>query len=33
LQKRGVKLHVTDMSLAKNLAVIDKEFKDIFGIK
>jgi ABC-type Fe3+ transport system substrate-binding protein len=33
LQKKGVKLYVTDMSLAKDLAVIDKEFKDIFGIK
>jgi ABC-type Fe3+ transport system substrate-binding protein len=33
LQKKGAKLYVTDMSLAKDLAVIDKEFKDIFGIK
>jgi ABC-type Fe3+ transport system substrate-binding protein len=33
LQKRGIKLHVTDMSLAKDLGVIDKEFKEIFGIR
>lgn len=33
LQKKGAKLYVTDMSLAKELARIDKEFKDIFEIK
>ena len=33
LQKKGVKVYVTEMSLAKDFALIDKEFKDIFGIK
>ena len=33
LQKRGTKLHVTNMSLAQDLTRIDKEFKEIFGIK
>jgi iron(III) transport system substrate-binding protein len=31
LQKRGVKLYVTDMSLAKDFARYNKEFKEIFG--
>jgi hypothetical protein len=33
LQKRGAKLYVTDMSLARDLARIDKEFKEIFEIR
>ena len=33
LQKRGVKLYVTDMSLGKNYANYMKEFREIFGIK
>jgi ABC-type Fe3+ transport system substrate-binding protein len=31
LQKKGIKLSVTDMSLAKDFALYAKEFKDIFG--
>jgi iron(III) transport system substrate-binding protein len=32
LQKKGVKLYVSDISLAKDYARYDKEFKDIFGL-
>ena len=31
LQKKGVKLYVTDMSLAKDFARYSKEFKEVFG--
>lgn len=33
LQKKGVKLYVSDISLAKDYAQYDKEFREIFGIK
>ncbi len=33
LQKKGVKLYVTDLNLGKNYANYMKEFRDIFGIK
>jgi iron(III) transport system substrate-binding protein len=33
LQRKGIKLHVSDISLAKDYARYDKEFKEIFGLK
>jgi len=33
LQRKGIKLYVSDISLAKDYARYDKEFKDIFGLK
>jgi iron(III) transport system substrate-binding protein len=33
LQKKGVKLYVSDISLAKDYARYDKEFREIFGLK
>jgi iron(III) transport system substrate-binding protein len=33
LQKKGVKLYVTDLNLGKNYANYMKEFREIFGIK
>jgi len=33
LQKKGIKLYVSDISLAKDYARYDKEFKEIFGLK
>ena len=32
LQKKGIKLHVSDISLAKDYARYDKEFREIFGL-
>ena len=33
LQKKGMKLYVSDISLAKDYARYDKEFREIFGLK
>jgi len=33
LQRKGIKLYVSDISLAKDYARYDKEFKEIFGLK
>lgn len=33
LQKKGVKLYVSDIGLAKDYARYDKEFREIFGLK
>jgi iron(III) transport system substrate-binding protein len=33
LQRKGIKLHVSDIALAKDYARYDKEFKEIFGLK
>jgi len=33
LQKRGIKLYVSDISLAKDYARYDKEFKEIFNLR
>jgi hypothetical protein len=33
LQRKGIKLYVSDISLAKDYPRYDKEFKDIFGLK
>ncbi len=33
LQRKGIKLDVSDISLAKDYARYDKEFQDIFGLK
>lgn len=33
LQKKGIKLYVSDISLAKDYARYDKEFTEIFGLK
>lgn len=33
LQKKGVKLYVSDISLAKDYSRYDKEFREIFGLK
>ena len=32
LQKKGIKLYVSDISLAKDYARYDKEFREIFGL-
>ena len=31
--EKGIKLYVSDISLAKDYARYDKEFKEIFGLK
>jgi hypothetical protein len=33
LQKKGIKLYVSDISLAKDYARYDKEFKEIFNLR
>lgn len=33
LQRKGIKLYVSDIALAKDYARYDKEFKEIFGLK
>ena len=33
LQRKGIKLYVSDMGLAKDYARYDKDFKEIFGLK
>lgn len=33
LQKKGIKLYVSDISLAKDYARYDKEFREIFGLR
>jgi iron(III) transport system substrate-binding protein len=33
LQRKGIKLYVSDISLAKDYARYDKEFKEIFGLR
>jgi hypothetical protein len=33
LQKKGVRLYVSDISLGKEYARYDKEFREIFGLR